>query len=237
MLKTNYNTKITELENKIPNTSNLVKKTYYNTKITALESKIPNINNLQTKTALTTVENKIPDISNLATKTALTTVENKIPNISYLVKKTDYDTKIAEIENKLNNHNHDNYIDTSKFNTLATNLFNTRIAQADLIIKTDFDAKLLSLNGKITANKARHFLNGNDLSYYHGKNYFDEDGELNYYVFQPLFKYLEVAHVGNITYILSWKSRGLHDTKIKAIATTNYLLNPRINIYDMGKLE
>ena len=77
----------------------------------------------------------------------------------------------------------------------------------------------------------------NDFSYYHGKNYFDEDGALNYYVFQPLFKYLEVAHVSNITYILSWKSRGLHDTKIKAIATNNYLLNPQINIYDMGKIR
>ena len=60
---------------------------------------------------------------------------------------------------------------------------------------------------------------------------------LNCYVFQPLFKYLEEAHVGNITHILSWKSRGLHDTKIKAIVTTNYLLNPRINIYDMDKIR
>ena len=57
------------------------------------------------------------------------------------------------------------------------------------------------------------------------------------YVFQQLFKYLEVAHAGNITYILSRKSRGLHDTKIKAIVINNYLLNPRINIYDMGKIR
>ena len=70
----------------------------------------------------------------------------------------------------------------------------------------------------------------NDFSYYHGKNYFDKNGALNYCVFQPLFKYLEVAHVGNITHILSWKSRGLHDTTI-------YLLNPPINIYDMGKIR
>ena len=34
VLKTNYNTKITELGNKIPHTSGLVKKTNYNTKIT-----------------------------------------------------------------------------------------------------------------------------------------------------------------------------------------------------------
>ena len=218
VLKTNYNTNITELENKIPITSNLVKITDYNTKITELE-------------------NKIPDISNLATKTALTAVENKIPSISNLVKKTDYDTKITEIEKKLTDHNHNKYIDTSKFNTLTFNFSITRIARANLITKTDFDAKLPSLNRKMTANKARHFLNGNDLSYYHGKNYFDEDDALNYYVFKPLFKYLEVAHVGNITHILSYKSRGLHDTKIKAIVTTNYLINPRINIYDMGKIR
>ena len=58
VLKTNFNTKITELENKIPNTSNLVKKIDYNTN-TELENKIPDISNLATKSALTTVENKI----------------------------------------------------------------------------------------------------------------------------------------------------------------------------------
>ena len=137
----------------------LLKNTNYNTKITELE-------------------NKSPDISNLATKTTLTTIENKIPSISNLVKKTDHDTKITEIEKKLTDHKHDKYITTSKFNALATNVFNTRIAQSNLITKTVFDAKLSSLNKKITANMARHFLNGNDLSYYHGKNYFDEDGKI-----------------------------------------------------------
>ena len=76
---------------------------------------------------LTELENRIPDISNLATKTALTAVENKIPSVSSLVKKTDYNTKITEIENKLNNHNHDKYIDTSEFNKLAADVFNARI--------------------------------------------------------------------------------------------------------------
>ena len=90
----------------------------------------------------------------------------------------------------LKNHDHDKCIDTSKFNTLTANIFNERLAQTNLITNTDFDAKLSSLNRKITANKTRHFLNDNDLSYYRGKNYFDEDGALNYYVFQPLFKYL-----------------------------------------------
>ena len=110
------------------------------------------------------LKNKIPDTSNLATKTALATVENKIPDVSSLVKKTDYDTKVTEIENKLNKHNHDKYIDTQEFNRLAADNLNARIAQANLITKTDFDAKLSSLNREITANKTKHLLVENELN-------------------------------------------------------------------------
>ena len=99
----------------------------------------------------------------------MTRVENKIPSISGLVKKTDYNTKITDIENILNNHNHDKYVATSEFNSLAANVFNARLAEANLITKTDFDAKLSSLNRKTTANKTKDFLNDNDLSYYRGK--------------------------------------------------------------------
>ena len=45
--------------------SDVVKKTDYNAKITEIENKISDISNLATKTALNTVENKIPDVSNL----------------------------------------------------------------------------------------------------------------------------------------------------------------------------
>ena len=187
MLKTNFNTKFTGLENKIPNTSGLVKNTDYNSKIPEIENEIPDISGLATKTALTTVENKIPNITNLTAKTALTTVENKIPSISGLVKKTDYNTNITDIENILYNHNHDKYVTTSEFNTLAANAFNARLAQANLITKTDFDANLSSLNRKITVNKTKHFLNDNDLSCYRDKQYFDEgSGKQNYLVFLPM---------------------------------------------------
>ena len=46
----------------------LLKKTNYNTKITELENKIPDISNLATKTALTTLQNKIPSVSDLVKK-------------------------------------------------------------------------------------------------------------------------------------------------------------------------
>ena len=85
---------------------------------------------------------KFPDIGNLATITALTAVENKIASASNLVKKTDYNTK-----NKFNNHNHDTYIDAQEFNKSPPDVFNARLAQANLITKTDFDAKkLLQIN-------------------------------------------------------------------------------------------
>ena len=123
VLKTMYDTDKTELKKKIPDTSGLVKKANCNTKIIELE-------------------NNIPDISNLATKTALTAVENKIPRVCNLVRKADYNTKVTEIENKLNNHNHDKCITTPEFNKLTADVCNVRIAQSNLITKTDFDAKL-----------------------------------------------------------------------------------------------
>ena len=66
----------------------------------------------------------------------------KPPCVSSLLNKTDYNTKITEIENKLNNHNHDKYITTPEFNTLAVDVFNARLARANLVIKTNFDANL-----------------------------------------------------------------------------------------------
>ena len=59
------------LENNIPDTSDLVKKTDYNTKFTEIEGKIPDVTNLAKKTALTAVEIKIPDVSNLVKKNRL----------------------------------------------------------------------------------------------------------------------------------------------------------------------
>ena len=158
------------------------------------------MSNLVKKTKFTELENKIPDISNLATKTVLTTVENKIPDVSSLVKKANYNTKVTEIENKLDNHNHDKYIATSEFNKLAADVFNARLVQANLITKTDFDAKLLTLNRKITQNKTKRLLVENELnklntfnsSYFIGKSHFDEDGRQNYLVFQPINKYFKV---------------------------------------------
>ena len=89
-------------EDKIPDISNLATKSNLNTKINEVKNEIPSITGLATSSALTAAENKVPSISGLATISALTAVENKIPSISSLVKKTDYDTKVGEIENRIN---------------------------------------------------------------------------------------------------------------------------------------
>ena len=72
-----------------------------------------------------------------------------------LLKKTDYDTKITEIENRLTNHNHDKYISTPEFNNLAA-VFNARLPQANLVMKTNFDNTVSSLDSKIAENKTKN---------------------------------------------------------------------------------
>ena len=62
---------------------------------------------------------------------------------------------------------------------------------------TDFDARLLSLNRKITSNKTKNLLvekelkklKSFDLGYFIGKGHFDKDGAQHYLVFQPIFRY------------------------------------------------
>ena len=66
-------------------TSDFVLKTKYQTDKTELEKKIPDVTDFVKKAKLTELENNFPDISNLATKAALTAVENKIPDVSILV--------------------------------------------------------------------------------------------------------------------------------------------------------
>ena len=97
---------------------------------------------------ITEVEGKIPNITGLATDSKLTAIENKIPDVSNLIKKADYDTKILDIEKKISDHDHDKYITTPEFNTMAANVFNARLAQANVITKTNFDAKLSGINKK-----------------------------------------------------------------------------------------
>ena len=75
-----------------------------------------------------------------------------------------------------------------------------------MLTKLDFDAKLSSLNKKITSNKSKHFLVENELKelnavdwiYLIGKTPFGKDGIQNYLVSPPMHRYIKTtAGVGN----------------------------------------
>ena len=115
-------------------------------KISDAEKKIPGTSGLD----------KIPSISGLVTNAALTQVENKIPDITSLVKKEEDDnTKISEIGKKVTEHDHDKNTTTPEFNKLTAESFAARLAQVNLITKTDFDTKLKTLNKKINSKKTK----------------------------------------------------------------------------------
>ena len=102
--------------------------------------------------------------------------------------------------------------------------------------KTYFDAKLSSLDKRVTTNKTKHLLVENelkklkafDLSYFIDKNHFEKDGTQNYLVFQPLNKFFKRT---NTKYISSWQSKGLSDETIKPPATSDNSLNPKVSYY------
>ena len=70
----------------------VVRKDVYNGKIKNIEDKIPDITNVGTNASLNAkinqVKSEIPSTTNLATNAALTIVENEILNVSNSVKKT-----------------------------------------------------------------------------------------------------------------------------------------------------
>ena len=98
--------------------------------------------------------------------------------------------------NVVHDHNHGKYVATSEFNNLAAKVFNRRLAQANFITKTDFDAKLSKLNRKFNSNKSKHLLVENELkklkifdsSYFIGKSHYEEDGTQNDLIFQPMYR-------------------------------------------------
>ena len=109
--------------------------------------------------------------------------------------------------------------------------------QANLITKTEFDAKLSSLNRKVTANKSKNLHVENELkklktfnsSYFIGKSHFEEDGTQNYLVFQPINRYFKV--IVNTDHVSSWKSKGLFDESIKPPNASDNSLTPALSYY------
>ena len=194
----------------------VVKKDAYNAKIKNIEDKIPDITNLVTKTTLNAKINEVKgetlSITNLVTKTVLNAIENKIPSVNYWVKKTDYKLKINEIEKKLTDHNkYDKYITTQEFTKLTAERFTASSKWANLVTKSDFDYKPRNFNKRITSNKAKyvgvekklHCLITKDYNFFLGRSYFaSNDGS------QPTSNVLGLKIDKGTAYIIGWKLKG-----------------------------
>ena len=97
------------------------------------------------------------------------------------------------------------YSYSTEFNKLTAEYFAARL-QANVVIKTDFDDQLKSLNQKINSNKTKNLLKENELkklkafdsNYFISKSHFEGDGTQNYLVFQPMYRYIKrVSGVGS----------------------------------------
>ena len=92
----------------------------------------------------------------------MTAVENKIPDVSSLVTKTNYNTKISDIEKKITDHNHEKYITNPEFNRLTTENIKARLAQENLITKTDLETEFKKISDRVTSNKTKYLLVENE---------------------------------------------------------------------------
>ena len=71
--------------------------------------------------------------------------------------------KLVKLKRKLLIMINYKYITTPEFIKLTAEHSAARLAQANLVTKTDFDNKLRSLNGKINSNKTKNVLVENEL--------------------------------------------------------------------------
>ena len=78
------------------------------------------------------------------------------------LKKTDYNANVNKTDKKTD-HSHDKYITTPEFNKLTTENFAAKLAQTNLITKTDFNEKLKNVNIKISSSKTKHLIVENEF--------------------------------------------------------------------------
>ena len=184
VLKSNYDTKIGNLELKIPDVRGLLRVSSFNSKVNELENKIK------------TAELK-PDITNLATKSSVTTVENKIPYVDGFAKKTDYE--ITSIKN--------DYATKAILDSKVNDLKSTHIA--DEVKKVDGKVtKNISdiLNYKTSLEHNKSLINDleREASFNRGFCYYTQQF---YFLFEPKSK----SYTGNSGVIHAWISTGIHN--------------------------
>ena len=186
------------------------------------------------------------DLSNYATKADIENIthvdtlrfglKTNLANLKNDVDKLDID-KLKNLPNNLSSlKTKVDKLDIDKLIPVPVDLSKlSSVPKNEVVKKTDFDNKLLSLNRKIVSNKAKDLLiesklkklKAFDSNYYHDKNYFDEDGIQNYLVFQSILKYFTV----NSSWITKWESKGLSNESLEVVSTSSNTLTPSVNYY------
>ena len=160
--KSDYDTKVGNLELKIPDISGLLATSTFNSKVGELENKIK-------------IAESRPDISNLATKLGLKNVENKIPDSNAFFKKTDYATEISGIKN--------DYVTNAALTSQLYDLKSQHIADEvktvdDKVSKNSTD--MLGFESRL--KQKEHTLNDleREASFFRGNYYFNQQSYLIY---------------------------------------------------------
>ena len=154
--KTDYNTKVTSIENQIAgvikntidNLADITKLKVVDTSNFVLKTKLTaDVNTLETK--IDTVDNKIPDISGLATKTSLT----------FYLQTATFNSKVTEVENKLKATDIIAKSANTKANTIRSDLTGyakkADVATDITAIKNDYVTNA-SLTSKLNDLKSQH---------------------------------------------------------------------------------
>ena len=184
--KSDYDTKVGNLELKIPDVSGKLNNSDFNSKVSELENKIK------------TAEIK-PDITNLATKSSVTAVENKIPDVKGFVKKTDYATEITSIKN--------DHVTNASLTSHLNNLKNTHIADEVKNIDDKLKKDITDiLNAKISLEHNKSVLDDLEIeaSFNRGFYYYTQQ---SYFLFESKSK----SFTKNGGDIHAWISTGIHD--------------------------
>ena len=201
-----------------------VKKTDYNKLVTKVDNIDTNglVKKTDYNTKITEIEDENPDSSSFVKKTdyntKITETEYKIPDTTNLATKT----ALTTVENKIPDIS--NLATKTALNTVENKTPDTN----SLVKKSDYNTKITGIENNIEKLQAY------DLSYFKGKQYFDEgSGKQNYLVFLPMGKYFKLnSVVGVIDRVLSWQSKGISNESIKPPTISNNSLNPRLKYND-----
>ena len=198
--KSDYGTKVGNLELKIPDIGELLQVSTFNSKVGELENKIK------------TVESR-PGISNLATKTGLKNAEIKIPDSNAFDKKTDYATQISGIKN--------NYVTnaalTSQLNDLKSQHIADEVKKVDDKVSKNI-TDILGLESRLKQKEDTLNDLEREASFFRGNYYFNHQSRL---VYEPrTFSFKQTS--SGITH---WKSTGIDNyslkTDLRGVANTS----------------